>query len=98
MTRLPLLTCWTETQNPSRRGNPGGAIFARGLGNPFSEYAQVVNERQHFNLEVARMPTCEDCECELDGTEVTTVEAYETTGLILCDECFAALCEQTETP
>ncbi len=33
------------------------------------------------------MNFCERCKAELDGNETSTVEAYELTGMLLCDDC-----------
>lgn len=38
-------------------------------------------------------PTCEICACEMTGEDTHMVEAYETTGQIMCDDCFDEMCE-----
>lgn len=39
---------------------------------------------------------CEGCGAELDGNETSTTEAFEATGMLLCDDCAEAAFEAAE--
>jgi len=39
---------------------------------------------------------CEICGVEMDGEDMNMVEAYETTGKIICDDCFDEVCEEDD--